>query len=83
MRAIAERFGLLVIITLGEVILGTVASLNALVHGEAGWTLDAGLLAVAGVALTFGCWWMYFAVPWAVSLMRHRSVRSSSPTATS
>src|ERR671914_1556101 len=38
---IAERYGLLVIITLGEVILGTVAALNAVVHGEAGWTLDA------------------------------------------
>ena len=39
---IAERYGLLVIITLGEVILGTVASLNAVVHGEAGWTSTQG-----------------------------------------
>jgi low temperature requirement protein LtrA len=69
---IAERYGLLVIITLGEVILGTVAALNAVVHGEAGWTVDAVLLAVAGVGLTFGSWWMYFAVPWAVPLERHR-----------
>jgi low temperature requirement protein LtrA len=69
---IAERYGLLVIITLGEVILGTVAALNAVVHGEAGWTVDAVLLAVAGVGLTFGSWWMYFAVPWAVPLVRHR-----------
>jgi low temperature requirement protein LtrA len=69
---IAERYGLLVIITLGEVILGTVAALNAVVHGEAGWTVDAALLAVAGVGLTFGCWWMYFAVPWAEPLVRHR-----------
>ena len=69
---IAERYGLLVIITLGEVIIGTVAALNALVHGEAGWTVDAGLLAVAGVGLTFGCWWAYFAVPWAEPLVRHR-----------
>jgi low temperature requirement protein LtrA len=69
---IAERYGLLVIITLGEVILGTVAALNAVVHGEAGWTVDAALLAVAGVGLTFGCWWMYFAVPWAAPLVRHR-----------
>jgi low temperature requirement protein LtrA len=67
---IAERYGLLVIITLGEVILGTVAALNALVHGEAGWTVDAALLAVGGVGLTFGCWWMYFSVPWAESLVR-------------
>jgi low temperature requirement protein LtrA len=69
---IAERYGLLVIITLGEVILGTVASLNAVVHGEAGWTVDAALLAIAGVGLTFACWWMYFAVPWAAPLVRHR-----------
>jgi low temperature requirement protein LtrA len=67
---IAERYGLLVIITLGEVILGTVAALNALVHGKTGWTVDAALLAVAGVGLTFGCWWMYFAVPWAEPLVR-------------
>jgi low temperature requirement protein LtrA len=69
---IAERYGLLVIITLGEVILGTVASLNAVVHGEAGWTVDAALVAIAGVGLAFGCWWMYFAVPWAEPLVRHR-----------
>jgi low temperature requirement protein LtrA len=69
---IAERYGLLVIITLGEVIIGTVAALNALVHGEAGWTVDAALLLVAGVGLTFGCWWGYFAVPWAEPLVRHR-----------
>jgi low temperature requirement protein LtrA len=69
---IAERYGLLVIITLGEVILGTVASLNAVVHGEAGWTVDAALLAIAGIGLTFGCWWIYFAVPWAEPLVRHR-----------
>ena len=69
---IAERFGLLVIITLGEVIIGTVAALNALVHGEAGWSVDAALLAVAGVGLAFACWWMYFAIPWAEPLSRHR-----------
>ncbi len=69
---IAERYGLLIIITLGEVILGTVASLNALVHGEAGWSIDAAVLAIAGIGLTFGCWWVYFAVPWAEPLARHR-----------
>jgi low temperature requirement protein LtrA len=69
---IAERYGLLVIITLGEVILGTVVALNAVVHGEAGWTVDAAALAVAGVGLAFGCWWMYFALPWAEPLVRHR-----------
>jgi len=65
---IAERYGLLVIITLGEGIIGTVASLNAVVHGAEGWTLDAALVAIAGVGLTFGSWWMYFAIPWAAAL---------------
>lgn len=69
---IADRYGLLVIITLGEVISGTVASLNVLVHGQAGWSVEAVLLTVAGVGLAFGCWWMYFAVPWAAPLVRHR-----------
>lgn len=69
---IAERYGLLIIITLGEVIIGTVASLNALVHGEAGWSLDTALLAIGGIGLTFGCWWMYFSVPWAEPIVRHR-----------
>ena len=69
---IAERYGLLVIITLGEVVIGTVAALNAVVHGEAGWTVDAALLTIAGVGLTFGCWWMYFCIPWGEPLARHR-----------
>jgi low temperature requirement protein LtrA len=71
-RHIAERHGLLVIITLGEGVLGTVVALSALVHTEHGWTLDAALLAVAGIGLTFGLWWMYFVVPWGEVLERHR-----------
>jgi low temperature requirement protein LtrA len=69
---IAERYGLLTIITLGEVIIGTIAALNALVHGEAGWTTDAVLLTVAGVGLCFGCWWAYFAIGWAEAVERRR-----------
>jgi low temperature requirement protein LtrA len=65
---IAERYGLLVIITLGEGIIGTVASLNAVVHGAEGWTLDAALVTIAGVGLTFGSWWIYFTLPWAAAL---------------
>ncbi|MGH3338795.1 MAG: low temperature requirement protein A, partial [Propionibacteriaceae bacterium] len=59
---IAERYGLLTIITLGEGVIGTVASLGAVVEGQ-GWSLDAALVAVAGTGLTFGLWWMYFTVP--------------------
>ena len=80
---IAERYGLLVIITLGEGIIGTVASLNAVVHGAHGWTVDAALVAVAGVGLTFGSWWMYFALPWATCCTDTDGARSPSATATS
>ena len=69
---IAERYGLLVIITLGEGIIGTVASINAVVHGSAGWTVDAGVVAFAGVGLIFATWWTYFAIPWADVLHLHR-----------
>ena len=71
-RHIAERYGLLVIITLGEGILGTVASINAVVHGSSGWTVNAAVVAIAGIGLTFGTWWTYFAIPWADVLELHR-----------
>lgn len=59
---IAERYGLLVIIALGEGVIGTVASLTAVVH-EQGWNLDAVFVTVAGIGLTFGMWWAYFMIP--------------------
>ena len=68
---IAERYGLLAIIALGEGVVGTVASLGAVVT-EHGWTPDAVILAVAGTGLTFGMWWIYFAIPAADLLHAHR-----------
>jgi low temperature requirement protein LtrA len=59
---IAERNGLLTIIALGEGVVGTVASLSAMV-AEHGWSAYAALVAVAGTGLTFGMWWVYFVVP--------------------
>ena len=59
---IAERYGLLTIIALGEGVFGTIASVSAVVEGQ-GWTLDAAIVAVAGVGLTFGLWWAYFTLP--------------------
>jgi low temperature requirement protein LtrA len=71
-RHIAERYGLLVIITLGEGILGTVASINAVVHGSSGWTVTAAVVAIAGIGLIFATWWTYFVIPWADVLEVHR-----------
>lgn len=71
---IVERYGLLVIITLGEGVIGTVASISAVV-GHQGWSTDAVLVAVAGVGLTFGLWWMYYILPSAeiLGVARRRS----------
>lgn len=68
---IAERYGLLAIIALGEGVVGTVATLSAVV-GDHGWSVDAVLLAVSGTVLTFGMWWVYFMVPAADVLHAHR-----------
>jgi low temperature requirement protein LtrA len=58
---IAERYGLMVIIALGEGLLGTTAALGALI--EDGWTLEVAVLGLSGTALTFGVWWTYFVIP--------------------
>jgi low temperature requirement protein LtrA len=70
---IAERYGLLTIITLGEGVIGTVAAMSYFVHlPEGGWSNDAKLVLAAGIGLTFGMWWVYFAIPWAEVLHHHR-----------
>lgn len=70
---IAERFGLLVIIALGEGLLGTVAALGAIVGPDGpGWTWDVAVLGFAGIAMTFGMWWIYFVLPNGELLHRHR-----------
>lgn len=68
---IAERYGLLAIIALGEGVVGTVASITAVVEGE-GWNLDVALVCLAGTGLTFGMWWIYFLLPSAEVLHVHR-----------
>ncbi|TXK17804.1 low temperature requirement protein A [Homoserinibacter sp. GY 40078] len=70
---IAERYGLLVIITLGEVVLGTATTIGAVVQ-KTGWSIDAGLVAVAGIALAFALWWVYFSMPSGYVLERFRDL---------
>jgi low temperature requirement protein LtrA len=70
---IAERYGLMVIIALGEAILGTIAALGAIVGPEGeGWSVEAAVVGLAGVTLTFGMWWIYFVVPCGEILARRR-----------
>jgi low temperature requirement protein LtrA len=68
---IAERYGLLAIIALGEGIVGTVAAVSAVIESQ-GWSVDAALVALAGTGLTFGMWWVYFVLPSGEMLHRHR-----------
>jgi low temperature requirement protein LtrA len=66
----AERFGLIVIIALGE-------SIVAIGAGIAGVDLDAGLIvaAVFGVVLSAGLWWAYFDVVAIAAERRFREMR--------
>lgn len=71
---IAERYGLLAIIALGECLIGAIETLRAFV-ANSGWTMDAALVGFGGTALAFGMWWVYFMLPAgrALHLRRHRS----------
>jgi len=68
---IAERYGLLVIITLGEVVLGTILAISAVTQ-EQGWSAEAIAVAFGGTLLAFALWWVYFTVPYGELLARHR-----------
>jgi low temperature requirement protein LtrA len=70
-RHIAERYGLFAIIALGEGVVGTAAALSAVIDRQ-GWTVEAALVGIAGVGLTFGMWWVYYLVPSGDILERHR-----------
>jgi len=68
---IAERYSLFALIALGEGVVGTIAGLTAVVDVQA-WSLDAILVCLAGIGLTFGMWWIYFLLPSAEVLHARR-----------
>ncbi|MFV0251837.1 MAG: low temperature requirement protein A [Beutenbergiaceae bacterium] len=70
---LAERYGLLGIITFGEVVLGTTTAVEA-VTSEVGWTVDAALLALSGITMVVGMWWVYFSLPHGEILARRRDL---------
>lgn len=71
---IAERYGLLAIIALGECLVGAIETLRAIVALH-GWSLEAAVVGLGGTGLAFGMWWIYFILPSGKSLhlQRHRS----------
>jgi len=69
---IAERYGLFVIILLGE---GVLAATNGVRASLAASGVTGGLVTVglAGLVILVGLWWVYFLQPAAEGLARHRS----------
>lgn len=73
---IADRYGGFAIIALGEGVVGAVASSRGALGGSSGldWDVDAVLVVVAGIGLTFAMWWTYFLTPFG-DLLRLRQKR--------
>jgi low temperature requirement protein LtrA len=57
-----ERLSAFVIITLGEVVLGTFTAVQAELTEPGRWA-DAAAVGAAGLSLAFGLWWIYFITP--------------------
>jgi low temperature requirement protein LtrA len=68
---IAERYGLLAIIALGEVVFGTVTAATA-VMDESGWNGETAILVITGIGLAFGLWWTYFILDAGAVLKKYR-----------
>jgi low temperature requirement protein LtrA len=66
---IAERFGLLTLIALGEVIAATIQAVGVLTQ-EHGWSVGAIVTAASGLVIAAGLWWTYYLVPSGVILRR-------------
>lgn len=72
---IAERYSLLVIIVLGEGVLGTTTALSSTLDAT-GWTVDLVVVGAGALALVFALWWSYFLTPYGEILARHRDRRA-------
>ena len=59
---IAERFSLLTLITLGEVIAATTGAVGVLTE-EKGWSVAAVAIIASGLVLAAALWWAYFLIP--------------------
>ncbi|MDO5068187.1 MAG: low temperature requirement protein A [Propionibacteriaceae bacterium] len=70
---IAERHGLLVIISLGEIVVGTAGSVSTL-HELHGWWPSAAGVLVCGISIAVSMWWIYFCLPFGQALHRRRDL---------
>jgi low temperature requirement protein LtrA len=68
---IAERYGLFVIILLGEGVLAATNGVQAALAAS-GLTGSLVVVGIAGLTILVGLWWVYFLQPAAAGLSRHR-----------
>ncbi|MGO3326755.1 low temperature requirement protein A [Gordonia sp. (in: high G+C Gram-positive bacteria)] len=68
---ITERYSTLIVITLGEGVVGTVAVLQAEI-GLTGWTLQTAVLGATALGVTFAMWWLYSVMPNGEALAENR-----------
>lgn len=59
---LAERYGLITIIALGETVIGTVTAARHTTDTE-GWNVDTVLAIGIGIVISFALWWTYFLMP--------------------
>ncbi|NEK56502.1 low temperature requirement protein A [Geodermatophilus sabuli] len=69
---IAERYGLFVIILLGESVLAASTGVQAATADGAGVSRSLVTIAVSGLVLLFALWWLYFLEPAGEGLARSR-----------
>ena len=70
---IAERYGLFTIIVLGESVLASTVGVQEALAGG-GLSAELIVIALAGLALLFVLWWLYFSEPAGDGLMRRRDL---------
>jgi len=68
---VAERYSLFTIILLGESVLASTVGVQSIVSAGSS-SVEFVLLAVSGLALLFGLWWIYFLEPAHEGLERNR-----------
>lgn len=73
---IAERYGLMAIIALGECIVGTLAAARAISAGS-NWSFESVVVVSVGVLISFSLWWAYFQLPSGPVLHQRRDKASA------
>ncbi len=69
---IAERYGLMAIISIGETVTGTLAAADV-ISEQRGWAVDSVVVIGAGILTSFALWWTYFLLPSGPVLAANRS----------